>query len=459
MSSFKRKDAAKTPTLPSYPGTRPSPASSSTTITSTGIPSLDDILGGGLPLSCSMLILAPDMHSSYGSLIQKYFVAEGLASGHRVVVVDGDPEDFVRDIMWCPKSYTASESRSGSGSENGLDSDDDERTQGQDQKIKIAWRYEQMKQFQTSVKLSSLPSDDYCHTFDLSVRVPDSVVQGALQAGKLICFKVSRRPEQPSTAEVLQRLSEILTSQGNGNAPIRVCIPYLGSPFWGSLTSQNLAYFLYSLRSTLRKHPVACASIGLPPHISKETWGGAGWRQRLGWLSDAAVSLAAFSADPSLSGIFPSHHGIVHIETLPAPHMLVPPSDRFSTLRGLSASSASGGGGENNLAFKCTRKRLVCETLHLDLEGGVSERRTTPAVASDIIQSTVGIGNAGGNERSLHETNTVKAAHLAKVDVCLETHKAPPPTESAPDNSSEAKPKKKKKSVAFHSDRPDLYDF
>jgi elongator complex protein 4 len=155
--------------------------------------------------------------------------------------------------------------------------------------------------------------------------------------------------------------------------------------------------------------------------------------------------------------MFSSHHGIVHIDTLPAPHMLVPPSDRFSTLRGLSASSsASGGGGENNIAFKCTRKRLIFETLHLDLEGGVSERRTTPVIASDIMQSTVGIGSTGANERSALEGSANRAAgHLAKVDVCLEINSAPPPPEGA----TEVKPKKKKKSVAFQSDRPDLYDF
>lgn len=38
----------------------------------------------------------------------------------------------------------------------------------------------------------------------------------------------------------------------------------------------------------------------------------------------------------------------------------------------------SSGGRENNIAFKCTRKRLVFETHHLDAEGGVSERRTGP---------------------------------------------------------------------------------
>lgn len=170
---------------------------------------------------------------------------------------------------------------------------------------------------------------------------------------------------------------------------------------------------------------------------------------------------ALLTADPSLTATFPSHHGIVHIETLPVPHMLVPPSDRFSMLRGLSASSsASGGGGENNLAFKCTRKRLIFETLHLDLEGGVSERRTTPAVTSDIIQSAVGVGSGGGKERSLNEGIAAgEPSRLAKVDVCLEHENNTSAQVTAVEGSADVKPKRKKKSVAFQSDRPDLYDF
>ena len=83
-----------------------------------------------------------------------------------------------------------------------------------------------------------------------------------------------------------------------------------------------------------------------------------------------------YIANPSLTAAFPNHHGILHIQTLPAPHTLLPPSDRLSTVRGLSASGGAAGGSENNITFKSTRKRLVFETLHLDIEGGVGERRT-----------------------------------------------------------------------------------
>lgn len=70
-----------------------------------------------------------------------------------------------------------------------------------------------------------------------------------------------------------------------------------------------------------------------------------------------------------MSSVFPRHHGLVQIHRLPSPHTLIAPSDRFSGLRGLRGS------GENNLGFKCTKRVLIIETVHLDIEGGTSERR------------------------------------------------------------------------------------
>ena len=143
-SSFKRKGAVKQTTTLS--GTRISPASSSTCVTSTGIPSLDDILGGGLPLSCLLLITAPDLHSSYGDLVQKYFAAQGLSCGHHVYVVANDAEQFVKDIMWIPRKNDTLSTSTASEGVGELD--------GSESQIKIAWRYEQMKQFQTTVPSS-----------------------------------------------------------------------------------------------------------------------------------------------------------------------------------------------------------------------------------------------------------------------------------------------------------------
>ncbi|EKM61191.1 uncharacterized protein PHACADRAFT_247640 [Phanerochaete carnosa HHB-10118-sp] len=144
MSSFKRKTVLQQTEVPV--GTKYLPGSPNVFITSTGIPSLDDILGGGLPLACSQLILAPDTHSAYGELVQKYFISQGLASGQDVCVVHEHPRQFVETCMWTPRGPSAAAASVDDGVE--------EEPEGEDSKIKIAWRYEQMKQFQTTVSTS-----------------------------------------------------------------------------------------------------------------------------------------------------------------------------------------------------------------------------------------------------------------------------------------------------------------
>lgn len=153
MSAFKRRTTTKQPPLPA--GTRTSPGSTATVITSTGIPSLDDILGGGLPLSCSLLVLAPDAHTAYGGLVVKYAAAQGLASGQRVCVVDPRADSFLAECMWMPGSNAPIPTSSVAAPSTAADDEDDERASEHDTKIKIAWRYEQMKQFQTTVPSSN----------------------------------------------------------------------------------------------------------------------------------------------------------------------------------------------------------------------------------------------------------------------------------------------------------------
>lgn len=139
MSSFKRRVPSRQVALP--PGTRTCPTSVSTVLTSSGIPSLDDILGGGMPLSCSLVVLAPDSQSAYGELVQKYFVAQGITSGHKVCIVHEDGLSFAKECMWIPTS-------SSNDPMPMLDEDDAVQSV---EKIKIAWRYEQMKKFETTV--------------------------------------------------------------------------------------------------------------------------------------------------------------------------------------------------------------------------------------------------------------------------------------------------------------------
>ncbi|EMD42206.1 hypothetical protein CERSUDRAFT_147854 [Gelatoporia subvermispora B] len=453
MSSFKRK--ATTQASPLSGGTRVSPGSTSTAITSTGIPSFDDILGGGLPLSCSLVVLAPDAHSAYGELVQKYFVAQGMASGQRVCVIDDHAKDFLAECMWMPASTP--------GPSAAPDEDEDKTKDEEDTRIKIAWRYEQMKQFKTTVAASPQSTEDYCRVFDLTNRMPETVLNDARKHKQLLELDVSGDSGRNAPHKLLEQLAHILANDAKHNAnplPLRICVPSLGSFQWGDVDAHVICQFLHGLRRLLRRFPHACASVSLPPHMCLDSWGGPGWIQKLGWLSDASISLSAFTADPSLSSMFSSHHGFVHIHALPSPHTLLPPSDRFSTLRGLSSS------GENNLAFKCMRKRFVIETLHLDLEGGIGERRTTPATNTLVPASAARTHEAaphhehGGHDhpQSLKgnaavEVRIEQLGGSVKAMILSEENKEPDQTKS------NLKKGKAKKKVAFQSDRPDLYDF
>lgn len=70
------------------------------------------------------------------------------------------------------------------------------------------------------------------------MRVPDPVIQAALQNGNLIYLEVAHKKQISPSSEILHALSEILSKNDATKAPIRICIPSLGSPRWGSLTSQ-----------------------------------------------------------------------------------------------------------------------------------------------------------------------------------------------------------------------------
>ncbi|KIJ56722.1 hypothetical protein M422DRAFT_22880 [Sphaerobolus stellatus SS14] len=421
--SFKRKGQ---PQITQLPGTRTSRLASSVFNISSGVPSLDDILGAGVPLGSVQVVLAPDPHAAYADILQRYFVAQGIASGQRVCILDDGASDLAASCMWISKSVLEDAEESQSGDSGG---------------VKIAWRYEKMKQFQTSVRMNESSQDNFCHPFDLTTRISDDTLNSALSSQQLRYVPVSGS-DGSSISNILSRLDAVLAeSTQDKNFPVRVSIPDLGSPQWGDLTPINILRVLHHLRARARQNSEAsrvCFFVTLPSYISQESWGGPGWSEKLGWLSDGCITLRSFSSDPSLTSLFPSHHGLIDTHTLPALQTLVPPSDRLSELRGLSSTSSSAiGGGENNLAFKCTRKRFIIETLHLDVEGGVSERRTTAPVVPD-----------GSLPKPVPRQASSPVIEISVVEDNQST--VPTPTEVK---------KKPKKSVAFQSDRPDLYDF
>jgi elongator complex protein 4 len=93
------------------------------------------------------------------------------------------------------------------------------------------------------------------------------------------------------------------------------------------------------------------------------------------------------------------------------------------------------------------RKRFVIETLHLDIEGGVIERRTAPPTGLASVGATVP-STSTISDTHFHTTASVEAVAQTQSNVTVLDDKLPPAPKGKP-----------KKSVAFRSDWPELYDF
>lgn len=122
------------------PGVRPSPLTSHP-VTSTGTQSLDELLGGhsGLALGSSLLIEESGNTDFAGALL-RFYAAEGICQGHRVHVV-GVGEGWVRDLPGLAEEK---------GRRKAAASSHD------DEKMKIAWRYERLGQTSERGALISL---------------------------------------------------------------------------------------------------------------------------------------------------------------------------------------------------------------------------------------------------------------------------------------------------------------
>ncbi|XP_076626191.1 elongator complex protein 4 isoform X2 [Colletes latitarsis] len=80
--------SAKDTRFPFIPGTKPSIKNSQLLI-STGIPSLDHIIGGGLPIG-SLFLIEEDRYGIYARVMLKYFMAEGVVTSQPLLVGSKD---------------------------------------------------------------------------------------------------------------------------------------------------------------------------------------------------------------------------------------------------------------------------------------------------------------------------------------------------------------------------------
>ncbi|XP_053094065.1 elongator complex protein 4 isoform X5 [Pangasianodon hypophthalmus] len=159
-TSFQKKSRSK---LIQIPGTKPS-VHTGQLIISTGVPSLDCALGGGLAVG-SLLLIEEDESDSYSHALLQYFLAEGVMSGHELFVASAQdhPDDIVKDL---PSPLQDEDPEFKTVSSSNLDQQD---------AMKIAWRYQNLPKVQTVLSSSSR----FGHYYDLSKHMEQDLLQNA----------------------------------------------------------------------------------------------------------------------------------------------------------------------------------------------------------------------------------------------------------------------------------------
>ncbi|WVQ93640.1 hypothetical protein IAU59_000716 [Kwoniella sp. CBS 9459] len=427
MPSFTRR--VPSTTLPPPQGTHPSPSLSSLHLLPTGLPSLDDLLGGGLPLGSILCVLAPDSQSAWARLIERYWIAQALISGQSSVFVGGGEDEelgkeVVSGCMWVEKGRTGAGTGTADGDESQSEGELDGLASGEiSEAKKIAWRYEKMEKFKTTVGGNG-------SNLSLLNTIPPSVLSSVHSTSQQTyipltdSFSHASTSTSTSTSSTSGRFDNALrgihdkVTKADQKRAMRLTVHELGSFDWGDeVTEQQIHRFIHSLRSIIRDKS-ASALITIPPHlISGSGASTERFIQRLAWGVDACVELKGFADDPTLPPLFPTTHGLLTLHSYPTAHTLLPSTLKHSTLLGVSQESGSGGAGENNLGFRLKRKRFVVETVHLGVEGGVGERQSAPADIGGALAGT-STGLVGGVEKP-PSNNIIPASTSTSSDISM----------------------------------------
>ncbi|XP_066932426.1 elongator complex protein 4-like [Clytia hemisphaerica] len=348
-SSFVKKQTTRgRPNLPL--GTKPS-VGNNQLLVSSGIPSLDMLIGGGIAIG-TLVMIEEDLHRTYSNVMHKLFLAEGIKCKHSIFVANEETsmDEFIKDIPSCiddvQKTAHVEEMKS--------------TNTANDDELKIAWRY---KNQPTTPKVVST---QFGHYFDLSEPVPEV----KLKEVDYTCYQEDET-EVGKNGYYQGLLKQITAKIKNQNLftkdskiipPIlRIDLSAIGSPNWNIKLlnkdgfDSSLVWFLLALKALLRSS-FACAMVSIPSHLfqSEKLLG------RLRHCCDIVIdieSLPVIEKHP----LSKEYHGTMEIK-------------RMSSLNCINGQNID----TSDLAFKLKKKRFLIEKFHLPPDMGEAPSAPKP---------------------------------------------------------------------------------
>ncbi|KAI1904601.1 hypothetical protein AGOR_G00007300 [Albula goreensis] len=388
-TSFQKKSRSK---LVSIPGTRPS-VQNGQLIVSTGVTSLDYVIGGGLAVG-TLLLIEEDEYDSYSRMLLKYFLAEGVVCGHNLFIASAKdhPDEILKELPAPILDDIASPRGGEEGQAKLYDSDSQDS-------MKIAWRYQNLPKVQTTLASSSR----FGHYYDVSKTMDSEMRLDTKHKGFFLPDELSSNSAtEPSQLNegyraLLRSIQGVIHSEGfDGSISqnksrniLRLGLHGLGSALWGDdiCCKENfngissLTTFLYGLRALLRSS-LSVGMVTVPSHLiqNREIM------DRVVKLCDTAIALESFTGlERETNPLYKDYHGLLHVKQIPHLNCLVceVPDTK-------------------DLAFKLKRKQFTIERLHLppDLSDTVS-RLSKPDLAESAKLLNIGCGSTATGKKHL----------------------------------------------------------
>ncbi|XP_019065532.1 elongator complex protein 4 [Fukomys damarensis] len=285
--------------------------------------------GGGLAVG-TVLLIEEDKYDTYSRLLFKFFLAEGIVSGHTLLVASAKehPAGILQELPapLLDDSYKKE-----------FDEDECHKTPESDVKMKIAWRY----QLLPKMEVGPVSSSRFGHYYDTSQKIPQELLETAKWHGFFLPEKLS----SPGSIEpchlthgymkLLEFIKSIISEEGfdgshhqqTQKSILRIGIQNLGSPLWGDDVcctetcgaSHSLTTFLYVLRGLVRASLSACV-ITVPTHLIQNK----AITARVKHLSDTVVGLESFiGSERETSALCKDYHGLIHIRQIPRLNNLI----------------------------------------------------------------------------------------------------------------------------------------
>ncbi|KAI3636904.1 hypothetical protein MIR68_005171 [Amoeboaphelidium protococcarum] len=247
---------------------------------------------------------------------------------------------------------------------------------------------------------SATSQPQYCAVFDLSKKATVNDVGDINRIQILDPFSSQSRNEDPYHVLFQQIEQHLLTMYRdkdqnliNEQRVIRLALNSLGSPLFGEdLELTRLCQFLLSLRALIRQYPAVCM-ITLSSNALQ-------WTQsllyRVNYMVDGVINVTAYGGEDQ-SYFAKEYHGQIRLCKLfklnsltePNSYLVAKRSSRQLAGSGSSSALNSSKTKDDTFLFKCRRRKLCIEQVHLppEIDDNASRSQGAPSLTDTQSKS------------------------------------------------------------------------